>query len=202
MNPVERIHDAYVYGRRTQRLAAILSSLIPSNCRLLDIGCGDGKLAQLLLEARVDLHIQGVDVLVRKQTSIPVTSFDGTNLPYPNSSFDGVMLIDVLHHTCDPRLLLREAMRVSRRWLVVKDHVREGFAAAARLGFMDYVGNARHQVSLPYTYLTRREWVALRTDLNLKVTAELCRLRLYPWPADYIFGAGLHFAALWEHTTP
>jgi SAM-dependent methyltransferase len=200
MNPLERIHGAYVYRRRTQRLAGILSSLIPSACRLLDVGSGDGKLAQLLLATRPDLHIQGVDVLVRKQTSIPVMPFDGTHLPYPTSSFDGVMLIDVLHHTRDPLPLLHEALRVSRRWLVVKDHVREGVGAAARLRFMDYVGNARHQVSLSYNYLSSREWAALQTGLNLKVITELSRLHLYPWPADYVFGASLHFAALWEHT--
>lgn len=198
MNLLERVHEAYVYGRRIHRLSAILASLIPSGCSLLDVGCGDGKLAQSLLKKRPDLQIEGVDVRVRAKTCLPVKAFDGINLPYPAASFDGVMLVDVLHHTRDPLPLLQEAVRVSRRWLVVKDHVLAGPAAAARLRLMDSVGNARHGVSLPYNYLAAGQWSALRNDLSVKVTTELTDLHLYPWPMDYVFGARLHFAALWQ----
>jgi SAM-dependent methyltransferase len=198
MNPLERVHEAYIHGRRIRRLGEILSALIPSGSSLLDVGCGDGKLAQLLLEKRDDLQIEGVDVLVRKKAGLPVKLFDGTNLPYPASSFDGVMLIDVLHHTRDPLPLLQEALRVSRRFLIVKDHMLEGTGAAVRLRFMDYVGNARHGVSLPYNYLGPEGWAALRQALDVQVTTELQDLHLYPWPMDYVFGARLHFAALWQ----
>jgi SAM-dependent methyltransferase len=201
MNLLERVHERYVYGRRIGRLSAILASLIPSGCSLLDVGCGDGKLAQALLKKRADLKIEGVDLHVREKTWLPVKAFDGTSLPYPATSFDGVMLIDVLHHTSDPLALLQEAARVSRRWLVLKDHVLAGPAAAARLRFMDYVGNARHGVSLPYNYLADGDWAALRQAVNVKVTRELTDLHLYPWPTDYVFGAGLHFAALWERVS-
>jgi SAM-dependent methyltransferase len=201
MNVLDRLHEAFVYGRRIRRLSEILSSMIPPGCSVLDVGCGDGKLAQLLLEKRPDLKIEGADVLVRKKTWLPVKPFDGINLPYPAFTFDGVMLIDVLHHTRDPLRLLQEALRVSRHWLVVKDHVLAGPGAVARLRFMDYVGNARHGVSLPYNYLTPEEWAALRQGLNVKVTAEMKSLHLYPSLADYVFGAGLHFVALWERTS-
>jgi len=196
MNVLDRIHESCVYGRRVRCLSDHLARLVPAACSLLDIGCGDGKLAQLLLEKRPDLRIEGVDVLVRKKTWLPVKPFDGTNLPYSDSSFDGVMLIDVLHHTLDPLPLLRQALRVSRRWLIVKDHVLQGPGAALRLRFMDYVGNARHTVALPYNYQSTSEWSALYRCLNVKVSAEVTDLGLYPWPFDYVFGAGLHFVVL------
>jgi SAM-dependent methyltransferase len=198
MNLLEHLHEAYICGRRARRLSEILSPLIPSGCSLLDVGCGDGKLARILLEQRSDLKIEGVDVHVRDRTWLPVKHFDGTNLPYPDGSLDGVMLIDVLHHIRDPLPLLQEALRVSRRLLLVKDHVLEGTLAAARLRFMDGVGNARHGVSLPYSYLTAEKWAALRAALNIHVAVELEDLHLYPWPIDYVFGGSLHFAALWE----
>ena len=201
MNLLERVHEAYVYGRRIRRLTEILSSLVPPGCSLLDVGCGDGKLARGLLEKRPDVKIEGVDVTVRKKTWLPVKLFDGTNLPYPASSFDGVMLIDVLHHTLDPLPLLREALRVSRRWLIVKDHLLQGTAAAMRLRLMDRVGNARHGIPTPYNYLEPAEWVGLRESLQMKVATELQDLHLYPWPVDYVFGGRLHFAALWERDT-
>jgi hypothetical protein len=96
--------------------------------------------------------------------------------------------------------LLREAVRVTRRWLIVKDHVRKGPAAALRLRFMDYIGNSHHAVALPYKYLSTGEWNELRRVLDLKVAAEVKELGLYPRPFDYVFGADLHFVALWEHT--
>ncbi len=198
MNVLERFHEACIYGRRIRRLSEILSSLIPLSSSLLDVGCGDGKLAQRLLEKRPDLTIEGADVLVRKKTWVPVRPFDGTNLPYPALTFDGAMLIDVLHHTHDPLPLLQEALRVSRRFLIIKDHLPDGTAAVSRLRFMDRVGNARHGVSLTYNYLAAGQWAELRQALNVTVTAELKKLDLYPWPLDYVFGTGLHFVALWE----
>ena len=200
MNLLDQVHEAYVYGRRIRRLSELLSELIPPGCSLLDVGCGDGKLARSLQLKRPDLRIEGVEVLLRKHTSIPVTSFDGKSLPYGDSCFDGVMLIDVLHHTPDPLLLLREALRVSRRWLVLKDHVLCGLCAGLRLRFMDHVGNARHAVALPYHYLSMKQWSELRRVLDLQIAAEVKQLGLYPWPFDSVFGGNLQFLALLERT--
>ena len=104
---VVRVHESFIRGRRIRRLGELLAPLIPDGCGLLDVGCGDGKLARTLLEKRPDLRIEGVDVLVREQTAVPVKAFNGTTLPYEESSFDGVMLIDVLHHTRDRDRLAR-----------------------------------------------------------------------------------------------
>ena len=198
MTLLGRLHESYIHGRRIRRLAELLSKLIPSGCSFLDVGCGDGKLSRALLDKRPDLQIEGVDVLVRDQVWLPVKAFDGKRLPYPDARFDGVMLIDVLHHTDDPAPLLREALRVSRRWLIVKDHFLTGSAAGLRLRFMDYVGNSRFGVDLPYNYLSLQQWSDLRLELNLKVIAEVTDLRLYPGAIDRVFGTGLHFIGLWE----
>jgi SAM-dependent methyltransferase len=202
MNLLERVHETYVHGRRIRRLSQHLSELIPYGCSLLDVGCGDGQLARSLERKRPDLRIEGVEVQLRKQTSIPVKQFDGACLPYSESSFEAVMLIDVLHHTPDPLRLLREALRVSRRWLILKDHLRRGPWAGLRLRFMDNVGNARHAVALPHNYLSTEEWNELRRVLNLHTAVELRQLGLYPWPLDYVFGANLHFLALLERAGP
>ena len=52
--------------------------------------------------------ITGIDVLVRDHTHIPVVKFDGTSIPFPDRSFDTLVFVDVLHHTNDPVLLLRD----------------------------------------------------------------------------------------------
>jgi len=60
-----QIHETYIYSRRIRRLTELLAQLIPPRCNLLEVGCGDGKLARALLDKRPDLRIEGVDVLVR-----------------------------------------------------------------------------------------------------------------------------------------
>jgi len=149
-----KLQRAFIYERRLRRLAELLAQTIPKSYGVLDVGSGDGRLAWSLMQRRSDLAIQGVDVMMRPATQIPVKLFDGTTLPYPNSSFDAVMLIDVLHHTVDPFRLLREALRVCRNCLIVKDHLLEGFAAGLRLRILDYAGNADHGVALPYNYMS------------------------------------------------
>ena len=63
--------------------------------------------------------------------------FNGTHLPYEASSVDIVLLVDVLHHTQDPMVMLREARRVARKGILIKDHTCNGFMANATLCLMD-----------------------------------------------------------------
>jgi SAM-dependent methyltransferase len=202
MKVLHVVHRHTVWQRRVIRLAELLSDFLPANASVLDVGSGDGEIDAWLLRKRPDLSIEAVDLAVRKDTSIPVKAFDGTTLPYPNSSFDTVMFVDVLHHTTDPLVLLREAVRVARTSVVLKDHTREGIAAGARLRFMDYVGNAGHGIALPFNYLTFQQWREVEQGLGLRKSKERGKLKLYPWPVEYFFGARLHFVASYDLPKP
>lgn len=198
MGLLERLHGGYVYGRRVRVLSGWLAALIPPDTRVLDVGCGDGLLSHRVAQLRPDVEVRGLDVLLRPQTHIPVTMFDGETIPHGDATFDVVMFVDMLHHTGDPLVLLREAARVARRAIVIKDHTRDGFLAGPTLRFMDWMGNARHGVTLPYNYGPAARWAAAFDALGLEVTAREDRLGLYPWPASMCFDRGLHFAARLE----
>lgn len=198
MKMLDAVHQHTVLPRRARRLAELLADFIPPDCSVLDVGSGDGQIAALLLEKRPDLTIEGVDVMVRKETRIPVRPFDGRTLPFADSAFDTVMFVDVLHHTTDPLVLLREAIRVARKSIVLKDHAREGLCAGTRLRVMDYVGNARHRVALPFNYWGFEQWQEAEHLLGMRMIREQRKLNLYPWPADYFFGARLHFVAIYD----
>ncbi len=163
---------------------------------MLDVGCGDGALAAVLQSKRPDIRVQGIDVLPRFETHVPVQIFDGAHFPFSDSSFHVVMFSDVLHHTEDPSVLLNEAHRVSAQHVLIKDHYRMGLAAEARLRFMDWVGNARYGVALPYNYWREEQWNDAWKKTGLVLEKLVTRLGLYPIPADWIFGANLHFIAL------
>lgn len=174
--------------------------MLPADARVLDVGCGDGLISALLQSKRPDLGVQGIDVLPRARTHIPVELFDGFHFPYADESFDVVLFSDVLHHAIDPTILLHEARRVAARHVLIKDHYREGFAANARLRFMDWVGNARFGVALPYNYWTERQWRSAWQQIGLEPEHLVTKLGLYPKAADWIFGAKLHFIALLRRT--
>jgi SAM-dependent methyltransferase len=195
MSLLERIHGGYVGTRRSRVLSDHFAELIPRNARLLDVGCGDGLLACMIIRKRPDIALRGIDVLVREQTYIPVTAFDGRVIPYADASFDVVMFVDVLHHTADPIILLREAVRVARKALVIKDHTRNGFLAGPTLRLMDWFGNARHGVALPYNYWSQEKWFKAWETLDLTIGVWEKMLGLYPRPAGWLFERSLHFIA-------
>jgi len=194
---LDRIHGSYVHKRRVRRLAELLSQRLPRAGRVLDVGCGDGLLASVLRGTRGDggLTFEGIDVLVRPDAHIKVTPFDGRHMPFDDASFDAVLFVDVLHHADDAHQLLREARRVTRRTVLLKDHTRTGFLADRTLRFMDRIGNARHGVALPYNYWSRPQWNDALNRAALDVVSWQSKLGLYPFPASALFDRSLHFVA-------
>ena len=189
------LHSRWITARRVNVLAEWFDQLAPTGSRVLDVGCGDGLLASTLLARRPDLQIRGVDVLPREHTHIPVEIFDGATLPFSDGSFDGVLFSDVLHHTPSALQLLREAHRVSSRFVLIKDHYRKGWAAQRRLMVMDWVGNARFGVALPYLYWTEEQWQRTLQEVKLRPERIITDLHLYPSVVDWVFGGELHFVA-------
>jgi SAM-dependent methyltransferase len=193
-------HERLVYGRRIAVLTRHLAGLLPERATVLDVGSGDGLLARHIMDARPDVAVAGVDVLARPNARIPVEMFDGVRLPFDADSFDAVMMVDVLHHAGEQDALLRELARVARHRVVIKDHFVSGVLARPTLRFMDWVGNSRHGVALPYAYWTPDRWTRAFADAGLRVVERRERLGLYPWPASIFFERRLHFIALLEPT--
>ncbi len=193
MSVIERIHEKHVFGRRIRVLSQAIAEVIPVDASVLDVGSGDGRVARLIHDRRPDTRFTCLEVLVRGETLMPVQEFNGRELPFPDASFDTVLFVDVLHHTDDPMVLLREAARVSRRAIVIKDHNRNGLLAGPTLRFMDHVGNARHGVRLPYNYWSRERWDQAFAELGWQPEVYRTRLGLYPAPASWLFGRSLHF---------
>lgn len=123
--------------------------------RVLDIGTGTGRMAELFAE-NAD-HVVALDKspamlrLARARLQhlgsdrIEMVQGDFTDLPQPAGSIDTVLFHQVLHFAQDPAAVLREAARVTRKGgrIAIVDfaaHQREELRerhAHARLGFDD-----------------------------------------------------------------
>ncbi len=109
------------------------------------------------------------------------------------------MFVDVLHHAPDGQgitRLLSEACRVSRRFVLIKDHLSESRFDFKTLQFMDWVGNRPHGVVLPYNYQSRAQWDRYFSQAGLTVQSWDDRIPIYPFPFSALFGRRLHFVAM------
>lgn len=99
-----------------QRLEII--EAVPYGASVLDIGCGNGYLAQALTKNR-KAKVTCVDVADFNQTGIPTILFDGISLPFADREFEVVILSFVLHHSEFQEKLLSEAARVCRGKIII-----------------------------------------------------------------------------------
>ncbi len=90
------------------------------NARVLDVGCGIGAYVEKFIA--LGAHAFGVDVDAEKLTDARRTkNLDllacsaSEALPFPNDSFDAVLLHEVIEHVADDRETIREAHRVCAR---------------------------------------------------------------------------------------
>ena len=87
--------------------------------RILDAGCGEGVTLEKLLRRMPDARIEGVDVdeaniAICHEHGLPVHRADLNALPYPDSSFDTCLLMEVIEHLDQPETALAELARVTR----------------------------------------------------------------------------------------
>ncbi len=98
---------------------------IGKGSKILDLGCGSGIIGKAFQDF-FGAELFGVDIKDRRITNLPFQIYDGVHLPFPENSFDIVLINYVLHHAEDPLALLKEAKRVVRDKVIVFEDLSEG----------------------------------------------------------------------------
>lgn len=184
------IHHRLVSEPRRDRLAAALSALASGATTLLDVGAGDGivgaAVAQLL-----GAEIRGADAMPSPKAPFLVVALTDEALPFADASFDAVLLSDVLHHAQSPDDLLREALRVARRCVVVKDHFAFGPWSERVLLALDVIGNRPYGVQVRGDYATPEAWLRRFQRCGAEVEE-------MAWPLD-VHGPAIRLLTRSEH---
>jgi methionine biosynthesis protein MetW len=102
----------------------VIADLLPDNIRVLDVGCGDGSLMNLLAEKKnievrgLELEKQNVQKCIYK--GLPVIQGDAETELYqfPDQSFDYVVLSQTLQAFYNPDKVLKELLRIGKSVIV------------------------------------------------------------------------------------
>jgi len=170
--------------QRINFLSAKLSFYLNKYNYVLDLGSSNGQLAKKIQD-NTNVKFIGVDKKVQKVTYLEVVEYDGLKLPFKDKTFDCVMLIDVLHHDVNPVNILKEAKRVSKKHILIKDHYFDNYFDLFILKWFDFVGNKPYGINLPYNYLNRTQWDGLFKKIKLKklnceyFTQRFCKHAIY-----------------------
>ena len=103
---------------------ASIARLVPEKARVLDLGCGDGALLDLLQRERgcsgygIEIADANVQACVRRGVNVIQLNLDEGLAMFDDASFDVVLQIDTLQHLRNAEIMLRETARVGRIGIV------------------------------------------------------------------------------------
>lgn len=103
---------------------AFIAEMVTAGSRVLDVGCGDGALLQLLSETKavdgrgIELSREKVNACVARGLSVIQGDADRDLADYPDKAFDYAILSLTIQATLHPKTVLENLLRIGHRAIV------------------------------------------------------------------------------------
>lgn len=141
------LEGKYQVGGHALFLYRALKDVIPQNSAVLDIGCNSGAIGSLLM-ADKNVVCYGIDVtpeMVRRAAlkGVFVRIGRAEHLPWEDNKFDATILMEILEHVYNPKVVFNEAVRVTRQGGIVTGSVPHPRGEAGAKGFRRHKYHAR-----------------------------------------------------------
>ena len=140
----------------------------------MDIGAGGGWTGELISKEK-GAEVQLLDVEDFNRSNLPLVVYDGKNIPFPDNSFDNSLLLFVLHHCKDSLLVLKEAIRVTKKRIIIHEDTYTSSFGRTLACANDFLANSPFfltnpfKMNMPYNYREVADWERVFQDLGLKV---------------------------------
>ncbi|HRD77430.1 MAG TPA: methionine biosynthesis protein MetW [Hyphomicrobiaceae bacterium] len=102
----------------------LITEMVRPGARVLDVGCGDGALLQLLADRKavdgrgIEITREKVNACVARGLSVIQGNADHDLVDYPDNAFDYAILSLTIQATLHPKLVLEQLLRIGQRAIV------------------------------------------------------------------------------------
>jgi 2-polyprenyl-3-methyl-5-hydroxy-6-metoxy-1,4-benzoquinol methylase len=175
--------------RNFTRCVQTLVGPVPAS-QILEVGCGEGYLSELLCQWKPEAGVCGVDLSekvfdarVRHLPRVHFSVQSAYQLAFPSRSFDLVVGVEVLEHLAAPQNALAEIGRLTRRYVLlsVPREPLWRLLNMARLAYLKDLGNTpghiQHWSSSAFVRLVGQHFRVLRVLSPLPWTMVLAERR-------------------------
>ena len=184
---VSRLNDRILHLVQNSMAVRQNAQCDSSVAKILDAGCGEGFISNLIFRNCKDVEITGLEyteeALQIAREMNPLATFvqgDIAKMPFASRSFDIVLCTEVLEHLADPLAALAELLRVAKGALIITVPHEPWF----RMGNMLVLKNVT-RFGNPIDHINHWTFTGFKSFLNKNTEVSWTVEKSFPWTVAY-----------------